>query len=112
MMPTLAATTCDLHRQRPAAARCTGCQRYFCDECITEHDGKLSCAQCLELTRSLGESPRAGEEGNGDVAWQRWSVLILQAVTGLALCWALFYAVGRLLMAIPADFHDGTLWQE
>lgn len=111
MMSTLAAMTCDLHRQRPAAARCPGCQRYFCDECITEHDGRLSCAQCLEKARSSGELKLAGQTIPRD-ARRRCVAVVCQAVIGLALCWVLYYFLGRLLMAIPADFHDGTLWQK
>ncbi len=111
MMSTLAATTCDLHRERPAAARCPGCQRYFCDECITEHDGRLSCAQCLEATRAADETTLTSEAA-GDSRGRRWLTVASQALVGLALCWALYYSLGRLLMAIPADFHDGTLWQE
>ena len=110
-MSNLAATTCDLHRQRPAAARCPGCQRYFCDECITEHDGRLSCADCLDTARTAGETEMAGDMTSA-AAGQRWLAVASQALLGLALCWALYYSLGRLLMAIPADFHDGTLWQE
>jgi len=110
-MSTLAATICDLHRERPAAARCPGCLRYFCDECITEHDGRLSCAQCLESTRSATES-ELSEKVRDQASGRRWLAVVTQALVGLALCWVIYYALGRILMAIPADFHDGTLWQE
>lgn len=110
-MSSLAATSCDLHRERPAAARCPGCQRYFCDECITEHNGRLSCAQCLEKARSASESKLA-DDAVGRNPGRRWLMVTSQALVGLALCWLLYYSLGRLLMAIPANFHDGTLWQE
>lgn len=111
MMSPLASTTCDLHRQRPAAARCPGCQLYFCDECITEHDGQLSCAQCLDRARSAGE-PERTDSATGRASGRQWLLIAVQALMGLVLCWALYYSLGRLLMAIPANFHDGTLWQE
>ena len=31
---------------------------------------------------------------------------------GLVVAWMLFYAAARVLLSIPAEFHDGTLWEE
>jgi len=25
--------------------------------------------------------------------------------------WMIFYAIGSLLLSIPADFHEGTIWR-
>jgi hypothetical protein len=30
---------------------------------------------------------------------------------GVILIWIFFYYMGRILMAIPASFHDGTIWK-
>ena len=107
-MTTLASTTCDLHRDRPASARCPSCGRFFCSECITEHDGRLTCARCLQATWDEA----SGKDEARASSLRRGLTVVVQGLLGLALSWGIFYAVARLLMAIPADFHDGTLWQE
>ena len=43
---------CGNHAGREAVARCPECRGFFCRECITEHEGRLICAQCqLRLAR-------------------------------------------------------------
>lgn len=107
-MTTLASTSCDLHRERPATARCPSCGRFFCSECITEHDGRLQCADCLQDARVAGVvEPEAKANGA-----RRSLAVLVQGLLGLAVGWGIFYTLARLLMAIPADFHDGTLWEE
>ena len=38
---------CFNHTSREAVARCPECGRFFCRECITEHDDRVLCAVCL-----------------------------------------------------------------
>lgn len=111
-MSDLASTTCVVHDERPAAARCPSCERFFCSECITEHAGRLSCASCLEKERA--ESEELPAEASGSVLRNAgpWVATVVQAVVALVLCWSIYYSLARLLMVIPADFHDGTLWEE
>ena len=112
-MSGLASTTCVLHEERPAAARCPSCERFFCSECITEHDGQLSCASCLEKERSDAEEPDSGSASKSALRNNGpWLATTIQALVALVLCWAIYYSLARLLMLIPADFHDGTLWEE
>src|ERR1043166_5979979 len=47
-MPTLLQQRCLNHSFREAVARCPECKRYFCRECVTEHDDRLICAACLK----------------------------------------------------------------
>ncbi len=110
-MSALSTTSCCLHELRPAAARCPGCRRFFCAECITEHDGRLRCAQCLTAERQADESASSNRDER-TVPARRWWATLFQAALAVSLCWVLYYSVARLLMAIPADFHDGTLWEE
>ena len=38
---------CFNHMLREAVACCPECRRYFCRECVTEHEDKVLCAACL-----------------------------------------------------------------
>ena len=98
----LHARRCVRHPAREAAARCPGCGEFFCRECVVEHDGKLLCATCVA---------RAAEAGKRRS--QRRAAMRRAAVTAGAaiMLWMLFYAGGALLVKIPPDFHDGTIWK-
>lgn len=102
MVETIARTTCLIHPGRPAEARCPQCKRFFCGECITEHDGRLTCAQCLR------EGRKQELEGGGR---RSYLLPVLQWGIGLLLVWMLFYGCARLLMLMPTSFHDGTVWE-
>lgn len=105
MSETISKSICLIHPTRAAAARCPECRRFFCGECITEHDGRLTCAQCLR------------DEGNGKGGEQKPNRLLgliapaLQLGIGMVLIWSFFYFIARFLMLIPATFHDGTVWE-
>jgi hypothetical protein len=48
-------------------------------------------------------------------AWKKigpWVATAIQALLAIVLCWSIYYSLARLLMLIPTDFHDGTLWEE
>ncbi|HAM72487.1 MAG TPA: rhomboid family protein [Verrucomicrobiales bacterium] len=95
--------TCFHHAAREAAARCPGCRRFFCRECVTEHDQRLLCAACLGRLSSGG-----GGAGRGALP------TILRganALVGLCLTIAFFYLMGRILLSLPASYHEGTLWR-
>ena len=100
--PALSRQRCFNHRQREAVARCPECARYYCRECVTEHDGRVVCASCLPRLASA-----AGE------ARPRWAILArtVQLGMALALLWLFFYALGNALLSLPDSFHEGTLWQ-
>jgi len=95
-LPALAHQRCFEHAQREASSRCPRCKRYFCRECVVEHQGRITCTSCL---KELAAKP----DGRG----KRASVLF--AMLGFLLAWFVFYGLGRLLLLIPAKFHEGVI---
>ncbi|MGD1090468.1 MAG: rhomboid family protein [Bryobacteraceae bacterium] len=90
---------CWHHSSREAAVRCPECRRFYCRECVTEHQGRMVCAACV--ARLAG---RAAVDASGlhRLAW------IAAAVGGLLLAWAVFYYLGVMLARIPSDFFGGS----
>ena len=90
---------CSNHGSREAAARCPECGRYFCRECISEHDGRTLCASCLKRLAT------------GPVRRRRLAGLVrsAQILIGVVLLWSAFYLLGRALLTIPSSFHDMTV---
>jgi hypothetical protein len=101
-METLAWQRCLNHEQREAVARCPECGRFYCRECITEHDDRVICAACLRKIAAGDESRRFRAS-----SWGAAAVVGL----GLFTVWIFFYWTGQVLLAIPADFHEGTFWK-
>ena len=99
---TIAQERCSNHAAREAVARCPECGRYFCRECISEHDGRAICAFCL---KRLSRKP-AGRYRLAGLA------RIVQVFIGVLLLWTSFYLLGKALLAIPSSFHDMATWQE
>lgn len=93
---------CFNHSLREAAARCPECGRFFCRECVTEHDDRVICAACL---RHLAQAPLTQRAGFVAV------VRVGQCVAGLMVAWLFFYLLGDLLVSLPDSFHEGTLWR-
>ena len=93
---------CFNHAQREAVARCPACGRCFCRECITEHDERVICADCLRKLARLPLLRRRGFAG---------ALRLSQGLLGLMLAWFFFYLVGEGLLSLPGSFHEGTLWQ-
>lgn len=101
-MSSLARKRCFNHAYREAAGRCGICGRYFCRECVTDHEERLLCSVCLQ--------GRVHETGAGR------SILLLplrglQFASGIVILWLLFYYLGVVLSALPSSFHDGTIWR-
>jgi hypothetical protein len=93
---------CLNHPRREAAARCTSCGQPFCRECITEFEGRMVCGACYRQKAGLKEKPPR------DLAWITVSA---QIVIGVALLWLGAWVLGRVLLSIPSEFHEGTTWQ-
>src|SRR5215471_11171635 len=94
---------CTIHWRREAAARCPECGRYFCRECITEHEGRVLCAGCLRKIMIPAIKRKRHPF--------RFLFQFGQLLLGILLLWLFFYYVGSILQAIPTSFHDGTLWK-
>src|SRR2546423_7111165 len=101
-MQSLTHQRCFNHATREAVARCPSCGNTFCRECITEHEDRVICAACL---RKLSRVPLLQRRGLAGI------IRIGQCGLGLLLAWFFFYLIGEALMALPASFHEGTLWQ-
>jgi hypothetical protein len=101
-MQTLAHQRCFNHAIREAVARCPECRRFFCRECVTEHDDRVICAACL---RKLAHQPLLKRPAFAAVR------RAAQCGIGLFVVWFFFYLLGAWLLALPNSFHEGTLWQ-
>ncbi|MGD2272536.1 MAG: hypothetical protein PVI06_19205 [Desulfobacterales bacterium] len=103
MMPELRFQRCRNHEQREAIARCPECGRFFCRECITEHEDRVLCTTCLNRLVDGSPSPRRIRLGG--------LVRILQLALGGFVIWMFFFYLGQALLSLPTSFHEGTLWQ-
>jgi hypothetical protein len=97
----IAQERCSNHASREAVARCPECGRYFCRECISEHDGRVICAFCLKRpsTKPIRRYTLGG------------LVRVAQVLMGVLLLWASFYLLGKALLNIPSSFHDMAIRQ-
>ncbi|NQT92245.1 MAG: rhomboid family protein [Lentisphaerae bacterium] len=94
---------CSNHPGREAVARCPVCERFFCRECVTEHEDRVICARCLarqSRARARSESPIGS-----------LFLAIRVASATLVLC-LLFYYLGQGLLRLPSAFHEGALWRD
>ncbi|MDA0812251.1 MAG: rhomboid family protein [Verrucomicrobia bacterium] len=96
--------TCLNHPSREAAALCPKCKRSFCRECITEHDYRMICANCLAEHRE--ESVKVKREIRLPL------MPVLQIVIGVIVIWTVYYQIGEILVEIPTELHDGKLWEQ
>ena len=108
-MPTLTRQRCFTHPLREAAARCPSCERFFCRECVTEHDGRVICAVCLREEIAAADTRKRA-------ARRPWRLLAsavrgAQFVFGVVLAWLFFYLLGQGLLSMPDQFHEGALWE-
>ena len=107
MSESLAKATCRIHFERPASARCPSCHQFYCAECITEHDGRLTCASCLNEAREEAAAPKRSR------SWTGWlqPMPVIQLVVAVVVVWIIFYLLAQTLTDIPDRFHDGTIWE-
>ncbi len=94
---------CFYHYQREAVARCPECKRFYCRECVTEHEDRLLCAACLAKIAQ----PHIGLQRNF-----RPVAVFLQSFAGLLILWIVFYYIAQILLAIPSPLHEGTSWTD
>ncbi len=93
---------CAHHADREAVARCPQCERFFCRECIAEHEGRVLCALCLSVSH---------DRQGGRRTYVHRLLPPLQFALGLIVLWGCFYYLGQTLMVLPDQFHEGTMWQ-
>ena len=95
-MQNLLQQRCFNHALREAVARCPECTRFFCRECVTEHDDRVVCSACL---KKLVRPPLARR-----AAFVR-ILRVGQCMAGLLIAWFFFFSIGESLLRIPASFH-------
>ena len=102
-MADLVLKRCFNHRRREAVARCPNCARFYCRECITEHDGRMLCATCLLQidNRQAGIRGKIIINNLGRVFFFCCSFFLV---------WKFFHLIGRILIMVPSSFHEGTVW--
>lgn len=98
---------CVRHADREAAARCPACGRFFCRECVTEHDGRLLCAACIHR---LQERPEEARRLTLRAALRPAGIAV-SAAAGFLLLWGFYTLAGVILSAVPHKFHDSTAFQ-
>ena len=101
-MSTLALQRCLNHPAREAAARCVECAQPYCRECVSEHEGRLLCAACLR---------KLAKQGFFRAGWGRRLLQAGQVCVAFIFLWLCFFALGKVLLAIPASFHDAEVWR-
>ncbi len=101
-MESLVHQRCFNHATREAVARCPECKRFFCRECVTEHEERVLCSGCL--ARLALRVPARGI-----------SLAILlrlaQCGVGVLVAWFFFLLIGQSLLKLPDSFHKQALWR-
>jgi len=100
-MRDLSRQRCFNHPAREAAAQCPGCTKYYCRECVVDHENVMVCASCL------GGKASAAERRNRVVGA---AARIAQMMISIIALWLFFYFIGEGLLALPSSFHEGTIW--
>jgi hypothetical protein len=91
---------CWNHASREAVCRCPACGRYFCRECVTEHESRLLCAACLRASARTAPRRRA-----------RFRALIaaIAALGSVVFSWLIFYVGGEMLLEFTARMEQTWL---
>jgi hypothetical protein len=100
--PNLSRAICLNHPLREAAAKCVGCGRAYCRECVTAHDRRMLCAGCYREKTERKAKPK-----------RDWFILSVfaQFLLGFIGLWLTAYFVGRVLLNVPTSFHEGSVWE-
>jgi hypothetical protein len=88
---------CIVHLDREAAVRCPVCRRFYCRECVIEHDGRMMCAHCVARFEAAPE-----RRGSSTAVWGMLSLI------GFLVDWLIFYYFGMGLARIPSSFFGGA----
>lgn len=102
MNTPLAQAKCFKHVSREAAAKCPACGRFYCRECVTEHEGRVVCRTCLDTLLQQQVRARPG--------WLQASAGWGLALAGYLIIFYGFYLLGRMLLRIPSTFHSGIFF--
>jgi uncharacterized membrane protein YvbJ len=89
---------CVNHASREAVARCPECKKDFCRECITEHNNKMLCTNCLHEKTKRKEAKK-----------KKLEILftIFLFCLGMLISYYFFFGLASMLSEIPDQFHNG-----
>ena len=99
-MSSLHKSRCFNHFDREAVARCPEYTQFYCRECITEHENRVLCSECLRLLNK----PKTKKKRNFGAVF-----LPIGFATVFLFTWICFYSLAEILLRIPSSFHDGRL---
>jgi hypothetical protein len=71
---------------------------------VVDHAGRLVCARCL--AKALAAAAPAAKPRRSFAGVRRAATLAVS----LLVLWFLFHAVGSMLLNVPPDLHEGTIW--
>ena len=100
--PGIALQRCFNHSLREAAARCPECRKFFCRECVSEHDDRVICASCLKRLAAPALNKRRAFSA---------AMRSVQLLVGLLIAWFFFFSLGEGLLRIPDSFHETSVWR-
>jgi hypothetical protein len=89
---------CLNHSLREAAVQCPSCKRFFCRECVTEHEDRMICVSCVAAFKQ-------SEDKVVRAVRARWTVT---ALAGILVAWLVFYYLGLTLARIPSEFFPDS----
>jgi len=92
---------CWNHDAREAVCRCAECSRSFCRECVSEHEARLLCAECLVRVAQV----RAENRG-----LMRRLMPAAMLLAGLLIAWAVIFGAGESLLLL-AERAEQNSWQ-
>jgi len=96
-MTAIALERCWNHAAREAVCRCPGCARFYCRECVTEHEGRLLCAACVA---GVAARPHRRATWLGKLAGPA------AAAAGLLIAWLAFYGTARLIAELTDRLEE------
>ncbi|MCP3921761.1 MAG: rhomboid family protein [Desulfobacterales bacterium] len=98
----ISSSKCHNHLQREAVAVCLKCGRFYCRECVTEHNDQVICSSCLMVK---------DEPIFKKFKLRKPFIYSLLFCIGIFSAWIFFFYIGDMLLSLPSDFHDGTIWE-
>lgn len=87
---SLMSKKCFNHADRVAGAKCLECGNFFCAECITAHEGRRTCSNCLKQLHDHEKGKRS----------RKSHLTIIMAIAGGVILIMLFYAIGTKLIEL------------
>jgi hypothetical protein len=103
---TISRARCANHESRQASGICPSSRRAFCRECLTEHEGRLTCAHCLRRAEAPVRASGPGFAKN----LAKTLTLPVMLIGALLASWLFFYTLGSSLELMTApDSHPPAM---